>query len=287
MSDVLHKKEGIVVPKFSLSEMCLHPSIILIAKRGSGKSWITKAILKKLCNIPVGIVIAPSEKNSPFYGSFFPDTFIFYKYDTNVIKNLLMRQKILIRKARKKQKAGKFLDTRAMVVMDDCLASKGLWLRDDNILELLFNGRHSHITYILTMQYVLGITPEQRSNFDYVFLLADDYISTRKKIYEHYAGMVPDFNTFCQVFTQLTENYGAMVIKNRGNRSSNFCDKIAYYKAPNLEKDKFMFGCDQFQKYHKKNYNKKWERQAEKFDMEKYIQQNKRAKSRLNVIKQD
>ena len=110
------------------------------------------------------------------------------------------------------------------------------------------------------MQYPLGITPELRSNFDYVFLLAEDTTSNLKRIYEHYAGMFPDFNSFRQVFRQLTEDFGAMVIKNRGARKLLF-DKIAFYKAPNLENESLSFGCRQFKMFHKKNYNKDWEEQ--------------------------
>ena len=65
------------------------------------------------------------------------------------------------------------------------------------------------------MQYSMGIPPEMRSNFDYIFLLAEDFISNRKRLYEHYAGMFPNFDIFQQVFTEVTENFGCMVINNR------------------------------------------------------------------------
>ena len=179
---------------------------------------------------------------------------------------------------------GKFIDPRAIVVMDDCLASKGTWAKDPLVSELLFNGRHRHITYILTMQYPLGITPELRSNFDYVFLLAEDVTSNLKRIYEHYAGMFPDFNSFRQVFRQLTEDYGAMVIKNRGSRTNLF-DKIAFYKAPDLRKTPLKFGCKQLQTYHKKNYKENWEEQAFQLDYEEYLLDKKKTKTAVTIKK--
>ena len=51
----------------------------------------------------------------------------------------------------------------------------------------------------------MGIPPEMRSNFDYIFLLAEDFISNRKRLYEHYAGMFPNFDIFQQVFTEVTK----------------------------------------------------------------------------------
>jgi hypothetical protein len=272
------------IQEFTLDEMVINPSIIMIAKRGSGKSWITKSIVYKYVDIPVGIVISPTEKDNPFFIDFFPDSFIFYAYDTKILQKLLLRQKLILKKAREKKLQGKLIDPRAIVVMDDCLASKGTWAKDPRVSELLFNGRHRQITYILTMQYPLGISPELRSNFDYVFLLAEDVTSNLKRIYEHYAGMFPDFNSFRQVFRQLTEDFGAMVIKNRGSRINLF-DKIAFYKAPDLEKTTLQFGCDQFKTYHKKNYKEDWEEKSFQLDYEEYLLDKKKSKSRIDVKK--
>jgi hypothetical protein len=134
------------------------------------------------------------------------------------------------------------------------------------------------------MQYPLGITPNMRSNFDYVFILADDYISNMKRIYEHYAGMFPDFNSFRQVFKQLTDDYGAMVIKNRGVKRNIF-EKIGWYKAPNLNKKKIKFGCYQFRKYHEKNYNENWDLLQDKIDYEDYLLDKKKTKSLIDIRK--
>lgn len=272
------------IQEFNIDEMVINPSILMIAKRGSGKSWITKAIIYRFSDIPAGIVISPTEKDNPFFSDFFPDTFIYYKYDSNVLKKLLFRQKLILSKSREKEENGKKIDPRVIVVMDDCLASKGTWAKDEPISELLFNGRHRQITYILTMQYALGISPELRSNFDYVFLMAEDITSNLKRIYEHYAGMFPDFNSFRQVFKQLTEDFGAMVIKNRGSRT-NLCDKISFYKAPDLKNKKLNFGCKQFRSYHKKNYDNTWEEKMFKQDYDDFLINKKKNKENIGIKK--
>ena len=46
--------------------------------------------------------------------------------------------------------------------------------KDPLIYELMYNGRHYKILFMLTMQTPLGIKPDLRSNFDYFFLLATD-----------------------------------------------------------------------------------------------------------------
>ena len=42
-------------------------------------------------------------------------------------------------------------DDSIMLIMDDCMSDKR-WLKDPNIAEMFFNGRHHHLSFILTMQ---------------------------------------------------------------------------------------------------------------------------------------
>ena len=92
------------------------------------------------------------------------------------------------------------------------------------------NGRHYKLLFMLTMQYALGIPPNLRTNIDYIFILRENYVSNRKRLYEHYAGMFPTFEMFCQVMDQCTENYECLVISNN-SRSNKLEDQIFWYKA--------------------------------------------------------
>lgn len=277
-------REKLPIKQFKLEEMVKDPAIVMIAKRGSGKSWICRAILKQLKDIPAGIIIAPTDRMSCFYGTFFPDSYIFYDYKSEIIKSLLYRQEQMIDKRTEYKKKGKYVDTRAFIIMDDCLSKKGSWMKDQPITELLFNGRHYHVTYILTMQYPLGITPDLRGNFDYIFLMKDNFQSNIKRMYDHYAGMFPTFDSFKQVFGQLVVDYGAMVVVNRFNKaddSSSFLNQIKYYKAPVIEDVKI--GCRQFRMFHEKNYDKNWRKRQRAFDIAEFCLNKKKDKSVLNV----
>ena len=53
------------INEFRLESMCEHPSIVMIAKRGSGKSVAIRAIMNSYRYIPGGIVISRTEKMSP------------------------------------------------------------------------------------------------------------------------------------------------------------------------------------------------------------------------------
>lgn len=246
------------IDEFSFGEIKGNPTIAMIAKRESGKSWITKAFIFENTDIPVGVIISNTEECNPFYSEFFPSTYIYFEFKTEILERLLARQNHMIKKARDKKEQGKFLDPRALFIMDDCLADGKKWINDSYLKDIFMNGRHRQITYILTMQFPLGITPSLRSNFDYIFLLREDQASNLKRIYDHWAPITDKFKDFREIFEQLTQNHGAMVYINRNTSGTELTDKIKWYKAPNLEGHRIKFGCKQFRKYHEKNYDPDW-----------------------------
>jgi len=275
--------DSLPIGKFTLDSMCPNPSICMIAKRGSGKSWVCRSILYSFRKIPVGLIISPTDKMRSFYGKFIPELYIHYRYKTEIIEKLLMRQRAMIKKMKQKYIQGKKCDPRSFLVMDDCLGDKKVWAKDPMVSELFFNGRHYWITYILTMQYPLGIKPELRSNFDYVFLLADDFISNQKKLYEHYAGMFRTFNIFREIYTKLTQDYGCMVIVNRGARA-NFLEKIFWYKA---EKNDFgHIGCEQYRDFSKNNYDPQHD-DNKGIDIHEFMVNKSKRGSSIKVSKMD
>ena len=280
----LDGNKSLPIKEFKLETMVENPAIVMIAKRASGKSWVCRAILKHFRDIPVGIIIAPTERmaNPPFYSDFIPDSYIHYEYKSETIEKLLYRQDIMIEKQIDRQKNGIKIDPRAFILMDDCLSKKGSWMKDQPIMELLFNGRHYRLMYLLTMQFPLGITPELRCNFDYIFLLAEDFYSNLKRLYDHYAGMFPTFESFRQIFKELTDNFGSMVIVNRGARSS-FLEKIYWFKA--LNESVGMIGCDQFINHHKNNYDDKWKKKKKGLDIVDFCTKKKSAAPTLKIDK--
>ena len=252
------------IKKFDIKNMEEHATIAMIAKRASGKSYLTREILFHNRHIPTTIIVSKTEKLNKFYGDFVPDLYIYNDYNNKILNKVYDRQSKLSQDNTDRKDAGKELkDDRVLLVMDDCMSSKGSWVKEQEILELFFNGRHHHISFILTMQFALGIPPEMRGNFDYIFLLAEDFITNRKRLYDHYAGMFPSFDIFSQVFSEITQDYGIMVINNRVH-STDITEKVFWYKAkPTPE---FTVGNKKYKKYHKKKYNKDWNKKVDLFD---------------------
>jgi hypothetical protein len=246
----------------------INPRIVMIAPSGSGKSWIVRNILYEMQDIPCGTVIAPTDKMNKFYDDFIPSCYIHHEYKPDIIPKVLARQKKILEKNENRLlKRKKEIDPRAFLVMDDCMASKHLWLKDPNILEIMNQGRHFKLTFILTMQYCLGIQPELRTQFNYIFLLGEDNAASRKKIYEHWAGVFPKFELFEQVFLQVTNNYGCLVINNR-IKTSDLTKKVFWFKAKKVSN--FTIGIPEFLQFHEKRYDKNYQDKQQLFDVINY-----------------
>jgi len=279
MSENIHK---VGITEFKLNMIGKNPSIVIIAKRGSGKSFLCRDLLDHFKHYPAGIIISETEKYDEFYAEFFPDVFIYDKYSPEILSRLFERQMKIKQKNKELKKIGKRIDYRIFIVMEDCLASSSNWKRDSYIQGLLYNGRHIGITYILIMQYPLGVTPELRNNFDYVFLLADDIRSNQERIWKHYAGVFPDFKSFHDVYDDLTIDNGSMVIINKGARES-FYDKVMWYKAKKVIP--YDICSSQFREYGKNNYNPGYRNIKKKLDIKTFCNDKKRNKETIKVDK--
>ena len=199
----------IQLKKFDMNQISDDKVVVLVGKRDTGKSFLCRDLLHRHKDVPCGQVISATESANSYYGKMVPPLFIHNEYSAQIINNVLKRQKIMI----EKNQNGVYQDPRLFLLLDDCIYDQS-WVKDKNVRSLFMNGRHYKVLFIITMQYALGIPPNLRTNIDYVFILRENYVSNRKRLYEHYAGMFPSFEMFCQIMDQCTENYECLVINN-------------------------------------------------------------------------
>ncbi len=205
--------------------------VVLIGKRETGKSFLVKDLLWHHQSLPVGTVISGTEGANQFYSKVVPPMFIHEEYSPLIIANVLKRQKLVAKKIANdlSTRGTTAVDPRNFLILDDCLYDQS-WIRDKNIRYLFMNGRHVHTMFIITMQYAMGIPPNLRTNIDYIFILRENIVANRRRLYEQYAGMFPDFDSFCQVMNNCTENYECLVIDNNA-KSNKLEDQVFWYKA--------------------------------------------------------
>jgi len=217
--------------KFDPSKIASDSVVVFIGKRNTGKSYCMKDILNHNRDIPVGIVISPTERANGYFEKFIPKMLIYDECEDNTLKKYLDRQ-ISITTERKKElkKYGSSqIDARSFLILDDCLYDKR-WINNINIRSIFMNGRHYKIFFLITMQHALGLPPVLRNNIDYIFIFRNNILKEKQKIYDNYAGMFPSFEAFNQVMNQTTENFECLVIDNK-IQSNKLEDQVFWYKA--------------------------------------------------------
>ena len=209
------------------------PMIVLIGKKDTGKSFLVRDILFHTQNeFPIGTVISATEVANEFFQHMVPSKLIHDKYQPSIVMNVIKRQ-LGVKTARNEEKkrngGNSHTDPRAFLILDDCLFD-GSWIKEESTRYIFMNGRHIDVMTIITMQYPLGITPNLRTNVDFIFILRENITANRRRIYENYAGMFPTFEMFCQFMDQCTENFECLVICN-GVQSNKLEDQVFWYKA--------------------------------------------------------
>ena len=103
--------------KFDITKIKDDKVVVLIGKRDTGKSFLCKDILYYHNDIPVGQVISGTEGANQFYSKIVPKLFIHDEFNSNIVQNMLKRQKLMVGK----QNDGENVDPRAFLILDDCL----------------------------------------------------------------------------------------------------------------------------------------------------------------------
>lgn len=250
--------EKLSLRKFKMKDILPDATILILGRRRSGKSFLTRDIFYHHKNIPSGVVFSGTEEASPFFSNFIPDSFIHSEYDPELMESIMNHQKKKIREAKAEglSETGKHPSNNLFIVLDDMLHDAQNWKKEKTIKSIFFNGRHYNFLFILTMQYPLGITPELRSNIDYVFVFNEPSIKNRRKIYDDYASCIPSFEHFCNILDSCTQNHECMVIKTSAT-TTDLKDQVFWYKAD--AHHNFRVGHPKLWKYHSSYYNKNYE----------------------------
>jgi hypothetical protein len=231
--------------KFKPQNMDDNRICVFIGKRNTGKSVLLTDMLYHKRHIPVGVVMSGTEEGNKHYQNYVPDLFIYNEYKEDVLEKVVGRQKTMLKKGEK--------NFNSFIILDDCMYDKKC-LRDKVMRLIFYNGRHWGIWFALSMQYCMDLTPDLRANIDYIFILRENIIQNREKIYKNFFGIFPNFDMFNQVMDACTENYECIVLDNT-SRSNKIEDVVFWYKA-SLH-DTYKAGHPKFWNSHKKKYDPK------------------------------
>lgn len=244
-------------------------------------SWVIRDIMYYTRDIPMGVVFSASESANPFFGDFFPDTFVHNTFKPDVLNGIIKQQKELMHRAKETglSEDGKHPSNNTIVVMDDVAHLSKQWTKDQCIKDVFFNGRHYNIFLVFAMQYAREVPPNIRTNIDYVFMFNDFCRKNRQKLYEDYCGFCQDFKSFDSIYSQIAKDHTCLVVTTNGV-SPKIEDNLFWYRAK--PREPFKVGSKQLWKYHDMWYNKRHDEEDSPADDVDRFQKGKRIKVIIN-----
>ncbi len=223
---------------FDMNLLKPNPRIIIIGRRDTGKTFLTKDIMHHFRDVPIATVVSGTEYHENTYSQIVPPELIHLEWHTDIVENVRRRQTSIMKQCQREFKHdsnAKKKDCRALFILDNCMYDMK-WVANKSMKWVMFNNRCLATSIIHTMSYPLGMPPMWRANLDWVFLFRDPIIGNRKRVHDSYASMFPTFSDFSAVMDKieamdtLYEGYHCLVIKNNA-KSLLLEEQVFFYKA--------------------------------------------------------
>jgi hypothetical protein len=224
--------------------------IVCIGRRKSGKTVnIIDIFYQKRHNFKYGLIFCGSKATIKQYEEHFPSSFIYFGYHPKVVAKAIAKQEMDVELGKVKP---------MFILVDDCMWDKKGVLSDPNIRRLFMNGRHSHIFFVLSIQWCFDLVPALRQQIDFTFLSREKNKENRNRLFLNYN---PCFNTpeqFDSCMVQCTQDYETFVLSNAGDTQSDKPEDNAFwYKSKHVEGGR-KFRVNQtgtWWRYHRKRFN--------------------------------
>jgi len=234
--------------------------IAIIGMTESGKTSILKAIMKRFQQIPSVVVWTDTEDGNNNFEGTIPDSFIFEEWNEDFAIKLFERQKYIFKnkltqEERNASMNGEITRGSILLILDDMGADSDIWGKSKIMKKFFMNGRNLGITIIITLQDPMDLHNKLRGQLSWTFILKEKSFMKRKKLYEHYASVIPYYDMFDQIMRNCTEDYNCLAINNR-SRSYAINENLYWYKAQLY--GKFEMGSDKYRKQHARKYNSKY-----------------------------
>jgi GTPase SAR1 family protein len=198
-----------------------HRIMLLIGRRGSGKSVLLKDLLYNMRDrVDYAMAMCPTVESAAMLRSCLPGSSVFDRFVGHKVEALIeLAQDLATR-----NKVRNFL-----LVLDDVMYDKGI-CRTPHFRNLFYNGRHYRITCILLLQYLVDLPPDLRAQIDYVFACREPILANRVKLFKMFFGVFATQEEFDAVLERCTQNYEVLCLDNTLS-STGPQDCVCWYKA--------------------------------------------------------
>lgn len=223
------------VKYFDMKSIVPGTTILVIGKRASGKTSLIFDAMEHMSRwfpdeegntgFDAGRAITPTMSSMEKFSACIPSCFIErpsvegLDFFVQNVQKVYLDDKVAGRKLRN-----------TFLICDDT-AFNEKFMRCETLSECFLNGRHSNITIIIVLQYLMKAAPDIRTNADFVFVFWDVNLKNQQNIHKFWFGSM-DKKDFLEVFSDCTQDYGCLVIDLRkGALSRNWREFVYWYKA--------------------------------------------------------
>lgn len=236
----------LTIHRFKPKNMADNRTCMIIGKRNTGKSVLLKDIMYHKRHLPVGMVMSGTEEGNSWFSGWVPDSFIYSGFNKTAVEKLIKRSQRMCKMQRKQN---------SFLVLDDCMYDKKV-MQEVCMRQLFMNGRHWGIFLAVTAQYVMDIPIAIRSNCDYVFVMKENILAVRERLWKMFFGVFRTFEAFNAVMDACTEDYSCLVFDNT-TQSNRIEDIVFWYKAD--LRNNFRMGSPMLWDFHSRNYNPEYD----------------------------
>lgn len=235
-------------------------TIAIEGPRRSGKTNLLRNILLAMRPAFPEVYIFTGTKMSDEYKGLVPNRYIFDNFETrapddkrgpggmDIFMALWKRQVARVQELKDSKRNDRNIDI--LVVIEDLVANEasGRGFHDIPLLNrIAFNGRHAHMSIIITSQNIKAIPPAIKANTDVVCVLTVNNKRTKEAIRESFVDQLADDEELEQVFQPLsndTLNYPAMFIDLYNPRRPRL--ECLYLCCPEKLEKNFVLGDYEF-----------------------------------------
>lgn len=227
--------------------------IAFIGKRGTGKSTAMFNVAYAFKWIPIWLCFSGTDAANGDWSRRLPESAVYPEWRSDVVKVFVKNR---LRLAKENRHNPNFKLTPAAIVIDDMAFDSLKIMHDPWFLFLVMNGRHLGILMMISVQYIMQLTRDVRSNVDLMVSLKEPNPGNRKRIYQEWS-VIEDFQQFDATFKKYTENNTAFVVLTR-SQTYNPTDCVFYWKTTYIPPTmKWTLGAPEFWKHHERLMNER------------------------------
>lgn len=233
---------GIDCKKFDPARCTNMHSLLIIGKRGTGKTVLVKDLMKTVDYTETFLIGDTDFHDQRFpstrseYNGLIPEENIYDDYTESVVDGIIVEQQKCLRIAKMSQDCKEGLQK--CVIFENCFFDK-FWMNHKGMKFLYLNGPCNKLNHIIVMQYPLKLNPVFIANTDYVFIFRDNLnnlnnLNNLKRMYDQFGQMFRTFDDFCQALEQITANPFTCMVLSLNPSSNHLSDQVFWYKATSI-----------------------------------------------------